>query len=82
MKKLRGYPKKLKEWIKGEEEDKIRATEEAYRKAEEAVKREEEERKRKLDEELKKQEAEKIKLTQIVTEQSAFDAADCQAQDL
>ena len=43
-------------------------------KAEEAAKSEEEERKKKMDAELKKQEAEKIKLTQTVTEQSTSDA--------
>ena len=39
-------------------------------------------RKRKIGEELKKQEADKIKLTQAVIEQSASDVADSQAQDL
>ena len=45
-------------------------------------KRKEEERKIKIDEELKKQEAEKIKPTQVVTEQLASDAAYSQAQNL
>ena len=35
-----------------------------------------------MDEELKKQELERLKLTGAVTEQSAFDPVDSQAQDL
>ena len=63
-------------WLKGEEVEKRRVAQEVARKAEEAAKIEKEERKRKLDEEMKKQGAEKINLTQTVTEQSASDAAD------
>ena len=35
-----------------------------------------------MDEELKKQEVERLKLTRILTEQSASDLVDSQAQDL
>ena len=68
--------------MKGEEEEKRRAAQEAARKAEEDARNEEEERKMKLDEELQKHEAERMKLTQIATEQSASDTADIQTQDV
>ena len=67
-------------WLHTEEEEKRKAAQEAARKAEEDAKKEEEEKKRKLDEELQKQEAKRLNLTQ--TEQSTFETAAGQTQDM
>ena len=63
MRNPKGWHKKLK----GEEEEKRRASQEVAEKAEEDARNEEEERKRKLDEELQKQEVDRLKLTQTET---------------
>ena len=76
-------------WLHTEEEEKRKAAQEAAEKAQEAVKEAEEaariaaeEAKRNLDEELQQQEAERVKLTQTETEQSASDIAGGQIKDV